>query len=74
MSELPPPPQSTDIFRPDFFDEQVVLITGSGTGIGKHLALVFADLGADVAVASRNSDHLTPVVDMIEERFRRASY
>lgn len=71
MSELPPTPQSTDIFRPDLFDEQVVLVTGGGTGIGKHLALAFADLGADVAIASRNSDHLTPVVEAIEAEGQR---
>jgi len=34
--------------------ERVVLVTGSGKGIGKNIALAFADCGADVAVHYRH--------------------
>ncbi|MFB6284697.1 MAG: SDR family oxidoreductase [Halobacteria archaeon] len=61
-------PDSTEIFRGDLFDGEVVLITGGGTGIGKHLAHAFADHGADVAIASRDMDHLAPVAEDIEEK------
>nr|WP_305794613.1 SDR family oxidoreductase [Halomarina rubra] len=50
------------------FEGQRVLITGGGTGIGRELALAFADHGADVAVASRSMEHLAPVADDIEQR------
>jgi NAD(P)-dependent dehydrogenase (short-subunit alcohol dehydrogenase family) len=59
---------ATDVFEDDLFDGDRVLITGGGTGIGKHLALAFADHGADVAIASRNMDHLAPVAEEIEDR------
>ncbi len=59
---------STDIFTDDLFEGERVLITGGGTGIGRHLSLAFADHGADVAIASRNMDHLEPVAEEIEAR------
>lgn len=59
---------STDIFTDNLFEGERVLITGGGTGIGRHLSLAFADHGADVAIASRNMDHLEPVAEEIEER------
>ena len=61
-------PPSTDLFAPDLFDGETVLITGGGTGIGKALALAYADHGADVAIASRSMDHLEPVAAEIERR------
>ncbi|MFC5973222.1 SDR family oxidoreductase [Halomarina salina] len=72
MSDWPRTPPSTDIFREDLFDGERVLITGGGTGIGRELALAFADHGADVAVASRSMDHLEPVAEAVEARGRRA--
>lgn len=65
---FPLAPDATELFADDLFEGDRVLITGGGTGIGKHLSLAFADLGADVAIASRNMDHLEPVADQIEER------
>ncbi|MFC1964233.1 SDR family NAD(P)-dependent oxidoreductase [Chloroflexota bacterium] len=35
-------------------DSKVAIVTGSGTGIGKGIALGFASAGADVVVAERN--------------------
>ena len=72
MTDWPPTPPSTAIFREDLFDGTRVLITGGGTGIGRELALAFADHGADVAVASRSMDHLTPVAEEVEARGSRA--
>lgn len=65
-------PNSTEIFRDDLLDGEVVLITGGGTGIGKAVALSCADHGADVAVASRNMDHLRPVAKRIEKKGQTA--
>jgi NAD(P)-dependent dehydrogenase (short-subunit alcohol dehydrogenase family) len=63
-----PTPSSTDLFSDDLLEGETALITGGGTGIGKHLAMAFADHGADVAVASRNMDHLEPVAEEVREK------
>jgi NAD(P)-dependent dehydrogenase (short-subunit alcohol dehydrogenase family) len=65
LGETPP---TTEVFADDLFEGERVLVTGGGTGIGEHIALAFADHGADVAIASRNMDHLEPVADEIESR------
>lgn len=44
------------------------IVTGGGTGIGRAIAEFFAQNGADVAIASRNLDHLTPVKGRIEQQ------
>jgi NAD(P)-dependent dehydrogenase (short-subunit alcohol dehydrogenase family) len=59
---------TTDVFADDLFNGERVLVTGGGTGIGEKIALAFADHGADVAIASRNMDHLEPVAEEIEDR------
>ncbi|WP_290810434.1 SDR family oxidoreductase [Halovivax sp.] len=65
---FPATPPSTDIFAEDLFAGETALVTGGGTGIGKAVALAYADHGADVAIASRSMDHLEPVVDELEAR------
>ena len=37
---------------------KIALVTGGGTGIGAEIAAGYAAMGADVAVLSRNPDHL----------------
>lgn len=49
------------------FQDQVVWITGGGSGIGHELALAFAREGASVAVSGRREDRLAEVVHQIEE-------
>jgi citronellol/citronellal dehydrogenase len=41
------------LFAPGSFSEQVVLITGGGTGIGLASAREFVALGAKVVIAGR---------------------
>ncbi|KPK17104.1 MAG: short-chain dehydrogenase [Myxococcales bacterium SG8_38] len=48
------------------FENQVVWITGGGSGIGRALALAFAGEGAAVAVSGRREDRLGQVVEEIE--------
>ncbi len=50
------------------FDNQVVWITGGGSGIGQALAFRFAEEGAAVAVSGRREDRLQEVVKELEER------
>ena len=49
------------------FQNQVVWITGGGSGIGRALAVAFAKEGASVAVSGRREDRLVEVVDQIEQ-------
>jgi citronellol/citronellal dehydrogenase len=67
--------QSYDsIFRPGLFDDQVILVTGGGTGIGRCIAHELASLGAVAVVAGRREEPLVQVVSEIEEAGGRAAY
>jgi NAD(P)-dependent dehydrogenase (short-subunit alcohol dehydrogenase family) len=47
------------------------IVTGGGRGIGRSIALAFADAGADVAVASRSLSELETVAGEIKSRGTR---
>ncbi|HAX71433.1 MAG TPA: SDR family oxidoreductase [Anaerolineales bacterium] len=47
--------------KSDAFCEQVVIITGASSGIGKWLALLLANQGAKVAIAARRAERLEEV-------------
>lgn len=61
------------IFRPNLFQDQTVLITGGGTGIGRAIAHELASLGAHVILAARRQGKLEAVKAEIEEAGGRAS-
>jgi NAD(P)-dependent dehydrogenase (short-subunit alcohol dehydrogenase family) len=46
----------------------VALVTGGGRGIGRLVALDFAEVGARVGVIARSADELADTVRLIEER------
>jgi NAD(P)-dependent dehydrogenase (short-subunit alcohol dehydrogenase family) len=48
------------------YDGLAVLVTGSGTGLGKAIAVEFGRLGAAVAVASRSAEHRAAGVAAVE--------
>lgn len=53
-------------------DGKVALITGGSRGIGKAIALTFAEAGADVIVSSRKQEALDAVAEEITATGRRA--
>ena len=46
-------------------DGKTVLVTGGGRGLGKDMALLFAECGADVMIAGRGISHLEKTVSEI---------
>lgn len=54
------------------FKENVVVITGASSGIGRELAYQLADQGAWLSLAARNAERLTEVAAQCRERGGRA--
>ena len=53
---------------------KVALITGGSRGIGKSIALAFADAGADIAIAARKAEDLEKTAGEIKSMGRRVIY
>ncbi len=53
------------IFRDGLFNEQVIIVSGGGTGIGRCIAYELASLGAAVVICSRKLPNLERVRDEI---------
>jgi NAD(P)-dependent dehydrogenase (short-subunit alcohol dehydrogenase family) len=55
-------------------DEQVVVVVGASSGIGREAALRFAQKGAQVVVAARNEEGLRSLVEEIRQQGGEAEY
>ncbi len=47
------------MFRPDLLKDKVIIITGGGSGLGRSMGERFLQLGARLAITSRNEEKLT---------------
>lgn len=54
------------IYRPGLFADQVIVVSGGGTGIGRATSRELAALGAHVVLCSRSPEHLEPARAEIE--------
>ena len=55
------------MFKKDILKNKVILITGGGTGLGKSMAMRFAELGASLVIASRRKDVILKTTSQIKE-------
>ena len=60
------------VFAPGVFDGTTALVTGAGRGIGEAIAVGFAELGADVVLASNEPDELQVVGEKISALGRQS--
>ncbi|HEY1827378.1 MAG TPA: SDR family NAD(P)-dependent oxidoreductase [Acidimicrobiales bacterium] len=59
------PGPAVSALRPGVFEGQTAVVTGGGTGLGREVALAFASLGGQVAIAGRNKERLDLVAGLI---------
>ncbi|ANU12242.1 2-deoxy-D-gluconate 3-dehydrogenase [Planococcus antarcticus DSM 14505] len=52
--------------------DKVAVVTGASKGIGRDIALLLADAGANLAILARNEQELQELAKEIEEKGRRA--
>jgi len=57
---------------PFSLEGRIALVTGGSKGIGRSIALLFAEAGADVAVAARGEDELRAVASEVSDLGRRS--
>ncbi len=62
------------MFQSDLLKGRTILITGGGTGLGRAMALRFAELGAQLFLAGRREDPLKQTVADIRAKGARAAY
>jgi citronellol/citronellal dehydrogenase len=67
---MPQPP--SQIFVPDLLRDQVCVVSGAGTGLGRATALELASLGATVVGCGRRPEPIAETVELIEKAGGRA--
>ena len=52
--------------------DRIAIVSGAGKGIGKGIAIAFAEAGADVVCAARTRGDLEETAEVVRARGRRA--
>jgi NAD(P)-dependent dehydrogenase (short-subunit alcohol dehydrogenase family) len=60
------------IFAATALQDQVAIVTGGGTGIGRVIIREMAKVGAHIVIASRNPEHINPAAEEIQQLGRQA--
>ena len=61
-------PYQKPMLKEGSLEGKVIVITGGGSGLGKAMTTYFLELGADVAITSRNFEKLQNVKKELEEK------
>lgn len=56
------------MLKPESLKDQVIVVTGGGSGLGKSMTTYFLELGAKVAITSRNMQKLLTVKEELESK------
>jgi NAD(P)-dependent dehydrogenase (short-subunit alcohol dehydrogenase family) len=62
------------MFQADLLKSRTILITGGGTGLGRSMALRFAELGANIFLVGRREEPLKQTAGDIRAKGTRAAY
>jgi NAD(P)-dependent dehydrogenase (short-subunit alcohol dehydrogenase family) len=62
------------MYQADLLKGRTILITGGGTGLGRSMALRFAELGANLFLVGRRPEPLVETCDAIRAKGAQASY
>lgn len=59
---------SEKMLRDNALSDKVIIVTGGGSGLGKSMTTYFLELGAKVAITSRDIEKLTKTAKELEEK------
>ncbi|MHB8542005.1 MAG: SDR family oxidoreductase [Candidatus Acidiferrales bacterium] len=62
------------MFQADLLKGRTILITGGGTGLGRSMALCFAELGANLFLVGRREEPLAKTCEELHAKNARAAY
>ena len=62
------------IYRKDLFKDQVVVVSGGGSGLGKAMAALFGRLGARIVICGRDQAKLDSVKALFDDRGVHCSF
>ena len=62
------------MYQADLLKGRTIFITGGGTGLGRSMALRFAELGANIFLVARREEPLQETAEAIRAKGARAAY